>query len=384
MRFVLGGARVLTTAGFAEGRAVVVAGGRIEAVVPASEIPAGVPVRDLGGGILVPGFVDVQVNGGGGVLLNEDPTPRGVRAIAAAHRRYGTTGMLPTVITDAPEVMRAAAEAIAQALREGAPGVLGIHVEGPFIDIRRKGAHPPQRVRPLGEDDLTWLSGLDCGVVLLTVSPCDVPPEMIRRLVRAGIVVSLGHSEATDAQALAALEAGASGFTHLFNAMSQLGHRSPGMVGAALSSPGAYAGLIADGFHVDDTALKVALAAKPHDRLVLVTDAMPPAAGGPDAFALQGREAMRRDGKLVLADGTLAGSTLTMDEAVRFAVERLGVALPEALAMASANPAAWIGLGGELGRIEAGYRASLVHLGDDLTVHATWIDEQEENGGRHG
>jgi N-acetylglucosamine-6-phosphate deacetylase len=378
MSFVLTGARILTPSGFAEGLSVLVEGGRVAAVMPEAAAPDGVPVRDLHGGILAPGFVDVQVNGGGGVLLNEDPTPRGVRAIAAAHRRFGTTGMLPTVITDAPEVMRAAADAVARARREGAPGVLGIHIEGPFIDIRRKGAHPPERIRPLGEEDLAWLTGLDCGAVLLTVSPADVPPETIRRLVRAGIVVSLGHSEATDAQALAALEAGATGFTHLFNAMSQLGHRSPGMVGAALSSPTAYAGLIADGFHVDDTALKVALAAKPHDRLVLVTDAMPPAAGGPDVFALQGREATRRDGKLVLADGTLAGSTLTMDEAVRFAVERLGVPVEEALAMASANPANWIGLGGELGRIEAGYRASLVHLGDDLSVRSTWIEGAEE------
>ena len=315
--------------------------------MPDADIPAGVAVSDLGGGILAPGFVDVQVNGGGGVLLNDDPTPGGVRAIAAAHRRFGTTGMLPTVITDAPEVMRAAADAVARARREGAPGVLGIHIEGPFIDIRRKGAHPPERIRPLGEEDLAWLAGLDCGVVLLTVSPSDVPPETIRRLVEAGISSASAIPRRRYAQALAALAAGAQRLHPSLQRHEPARPPQPRHGGRGAVLAHAYAGLIADGFHVDDTALKVALAAKPHDRLVLVTDAMPPAAGGPDVVRPAGpRGDARATASCVLADGTLAGSTLTMDEAVRYGCSGSAWPLADALRMASRNPArSWIGLG---------------------------------------
>lgn len=378
MRLALTGAMVHAEGRLQDGAAVLVADGAIAGIVPDTAVPEEyAPVR-LPGGILAAGFVDVQVNGGGGVLLNETPTVAGVRAIADAHAGFGTTGMLPTVITDRPEITWAAVEAVRQARAGGASSVLGIHVEGPFIDVKRKGAHPEACMRGLGSEDLERLAraarGPDsCGAVLLTVSPAHVPPEMIEKLVSAGVTVSLGHAEATADQAVAALAAGASGFTHLFNAMSQLGHRAPGMVGAALADPAAYCGLIADGFHVDPLALRVALRAKPADRLVLVSDAMPPAAGGPDHFALQGRAVERRDGRLVLGDGTLAGSNLTMDEAVRFAVQRLGVPLATALAMASAHPAAWVGLTHQVGRVATGLRADLVLLGGNLAVRQVWL-----------
>jgi N-acetylglucosamine-6-phosphate deacetylase len=377
MRVALKGARLATPDGALRPGTLVVEGGVI-AEVGDGQAPAGAEVIRLDGGILAPGFVDVQVNGGGGILLNETPTPEGVLAIADAHARFGTTGLLPTVITDRPEVTWAAVDAVRRAREAGAKHVLGIHIEGPFLDPKRRGAHPPECIRAIGEDDISRLASAahgpeSCGAVLLTVSPAHVPPAVIERLVAAGVTISLGHSDATADQVLAALAAGASGFTHLFNAMSQLAHRAPGMVGAALASPEAYCGFIADGFHVDPLALRVALAAKPVDRMVMVSDAMPPAAGGPDRFELQGREVLRRDGRLELADGTLAGSNLTMAEALRYTVERLGVALPAALAMATANPAGWIGLGGQMGRLAPGLAASLVHLGDDLAVRAAWI-----------
>lgn len=378
MVFALSGARVLVDGALADGLAVVVDGDRIASVVPVEHVPANIERVPLAGGILAPGFIDLQVNGGGGVLLNEDPTPEAVAAIAAAHRGYGTTGLLPTVITDRPDVTWAAIEAVRRARAAGAREVLGIHVEGPFLDPARRGAHPADRIRTIGADDIARLAAAahgpeSCGTVLVTLSPAHVPPETIATLVAAGVVVSLGHSDASAEQALAALAAGASGFTHLFNAMSQLGHRAPGMIGAALATPGAYCGLIADGFHVDPLALKVAIAAKPAGRVVLVSDAMPPAAGGPDHFALQGREVRRVGERLELADGTLAGSNITMADAVRFLVERLGVDRATALGMATANPAAWIGRGGAIGRIAPGLRADLVHLGEGLRVHATWV-----------
>lgn len=381
MTLAFTGARVPVGEGRLEPRAVVMEGGQISAVLD-GPAPAGLPVEVLPGGILSAGFVDIQVNGGGGVLLNESATPEGVAAIAGAHARHGTTGLLPTVISDVREITWAAVDAVRRARAAGSAGVLGIHIEGPFLDPVRRGAHPPDCIRTIDEDDIGRLAraarGPDrCGAVLLTLSPAHVPPAVIERLVAAGVTVSLGHSDATADQALAALAAGASGFTHLFNAMSQLGHRAPGMVGAALASPEAYSGLIADGYHVDPVAARVALAAKPASRVVLVSDAMPPAAGGPDRFMLQGREVRRRDGRLVLADGTLAGSNLTLDEAVRFAVTRLGVPVADALAMAGANPAAWVGLADRVGHVAPGQAASLVHLDDDLAVRRVWIGGRE-------
>ena len=372
-RFALTGARVFDGTSIRSDAAVVIAGGSIEAVVPASDLGASIDRRDLEEGLLAPGFVDAQVNGGGGVLFNEDPTPAGARRIAAAHRRFGTTGLLPTVITDREPVLRSAAEAIAAARREPSPGILGIHIEGPFIDTKRKGAHAAEFIRELSQADIEWLAGLDCGTVLITVAPSTTPPAAVRALVGAGIIVSLGHAEATAAEATAALRAGARGFTHLYNAMSQLTGREPGMVGAALADRDSYCSIIADGQHVEPLSLRIALAAKSVGRTFLVTDAMPSAAGGPARFELQSRPVHLRAGRLELADGTLAGSNLTMDEAVRWCCRNLGVSLEEALRMASLYPAAFLKLDHERGRLAKGYLADLVHLDDELMVRQTWI-----------
>ena len=373
-RFALTAKSVFMAGRLVEDLAVLVEDGRIADLTPPKELPPDVPLRDLGAGILAPGFVDAQVNGGGGVLLNETPTVDGVRAIAAAHRRFGTTGLLPTVITDAPEVMQAAVAAVSEAIRQAVPGVLGIHIEGPFIDPARKGAHDPRFVRTPTDVDIDWLCGLDCGRVLVTLAPNMVELSAIEKLSKAGVIVSLGHSDATAGQALAAIKAGATGFTHLFNAMSQLSGRAPGMVGAALLSEAVFCGLIADGFHVDPQAIAIALSAKRGARLFLVSDAMPSAAGGPARFALQGRPVEAVGGRLQLADGTLAGANITMLDALR--VIRSEVELPEAINMATAYPATFLGLHGKFGRIAPRYQASLVHLDDELNVLETWIDGQ--------
>ena len=222
--------------------------------------------------------------------------------------------------------------------------------------------------------DVARIANADCGSVMLTLAPNRVPPDLIKSLAGQGVLVSLGHSEASLAEVTKALASGARAFTHLFNAMSQMNGRAPGMVGAALADRDSYCGLIVDGFHVHDAAMKVALAAKPHNRIMLVTDAMPTAAGGPESFELQGRKIHLRNGKLQLDDETLAGSNLTMDEALRYGVEKLNVGLDDALRMASVNPAAFLRRDHELGRIKSGYLASLVHLNDDLQVLETWID----------
>lgn len=373
MAFALTGCRIFTGDSFLDHHAVVIGGERIEAVMPQGDV-SGMEIRDLGGGLLAPGFIDVQVNGGGGALLNDGPAIETVRIVAESHRRFGTVGLLPTVITDAPRIIAEAAESVAKAIALKMPGVLGIHIEGPFLDVARKGAHAARFIREMKPEDVEELAHLASRLpVMLTLAPNRVAPDHVRALAQRGVLVSLGHSDASHAEAEAALAAGARAFTHLYNAMSQMNGREPGMVGAALADQDSYVGIIADGHHVHDAALRVAFAAKDPSRMMLITDAMPTAAGGPSSFELQGRTVRRNGGRLELSDGTLAGSDLTMDAALRYCVERLGIEPGKALRMASLNPASFLRLEHELGRIAPGYLASLVHLGDDLGVKQTWI-----------
>nr|WP_249149835.1 N-acetylglucosamine-6-phosphate deacetylase [Bradyrhizobium liaoningense] len=372
------GARVFDGERFSDDHAIVVEGNRIAAILPYSERPHGAE-RDLGGGLLAPGYIDVQVNGGGGVLFNEDPTPEGIARIAAAHRKHGTVGLLPTLVTDTPQVMAAAIAATREA-RHLTPATLGIHLEGPFLDPVRKGAHDLRYIRPPELGDIATIVEARCGAVMLTLAPNRVRTESIAELAQHGVLVSLGHSDASYAEACAAVKAGARAFTHLFNAMSAPAGREPGMVGAALDLNEVFVGIIADGHHVHEANLRIAFAAKRHDRFMLITDAMPPAAGGPDQFDLQGRRVIRAEGCLRLEDGTLAGSVLTMDEAVRFAVEVTQLELGHALAMASRVPATFLRRETELGRIAPGYLASLVHLDHDLRVLETWIEGRPSDG----
>ena len=371
--FALAGARVFTGDAMLDGQAVLVDGGRIAGLAPHAALPADLPVEELGGGLLAPGFLDAQVNGGGGVLFNETPTAEGAAGVAAAHRRFGTTGCLPTFITDRPERQALAVAAVRTAIAEGRPGVLGIHIEGPHLAVARKGAHDPALIRPMSEADLAALLSTGLETVLVTVAAETVTPAQIRRLVAGGVLVSIGHSDASYEAVMAAAEAGARCVTHLFNAMSQLGHRAPGVVGAALDSGALWAGVIADGVHVEAAALRVALRAKRGPaRAFLVSDAMPPAGAPGDTFTLSGRRVTRHGGALTFDDGTLAGADLTMDAALRFAVGPLGQTLEEALRMASLYPAEMLRRA-DRGRIAAGQAADLVLLDDALRCRRTWI-----------
>jgi N-acetylglucosamine-6-phosphate deacetylase len=351
---------------------VVLEGERIAAVLPRHEAPGGLLVERLPGGAwLAPGFIDVQVNGGGGVLFNDDPSATTIATIAAAHRRFGTTGLLPTLITDTAGKMRAAILAVEEA-RAVTPGVLGIHLEGPFISAARAGVHAVAAIRAPAEDDIALLTSLETGVTLVTLAPECVPDGFVRRLAQAGTRVCLGHSMATYAETRQALADGLAGFTHLFNAMRPLAPREPGPIAAALETPECWYGLIADSFHVHPAMLRLAL--KGAGRPMLVTDAMPPVGGMRPEFELYGETITARDGRLLRADGTLAGAALTMAQAVRNAVVLLGASLPEALRMASRNPAEFLRLGDRLGRISPGFRADLVALRpENVDVLATWV-----------
>jgi N-acetylglucosamine-6-phosphate deacetylase len=367
--------RVLTDAGIASGRAVLIENGRILAVVRDDDARIqSAKQRDLGGKLLLPGFIDTQVNGGGGVLFNDDPSVEAIRAIGEAHRRFGTTGFLPTLISDDLHNVARAVAAVQAAIDAGVPGVLGIHIEGPFLNVERKGVHDPAKLRELDDGAVDLLTSLKNGKTLVTLAPEMTTPAIIRRLASAGVVVSAGHSNATYEQIVEALENGLTGFTHLFNAMSQLTGRAPGVVGAALEDAESWCGLIVDGHHVAPVVMRLALRCKRHDRFMIVTDGMPSIGTSDKSFDLQGRSISVVDGQLRDEMGRLAGSHTDMASAVRNATELLGLHLTEAVHMATRNPAAFLGLSGELGRIAPHCRANLVLADDELRVLDSWID----------
>jgi N-acetylglucosamine-6-phosphate deacetylase len=366
--------RVLTPEGFRDDLAVLVEDAVIVALAAMDDARVRDAERhDLGGKHLLPGFIDCQVNGGGGVLFNDAPTVDGIRAIAEAHARFGTTALLPTLISDDVEVMRAAIAAVDAAIAEGVPGVLGIHIEGPYIAPARKGVHDAAKFRVPDAQELRLVTSPRRGVTLLTLAPERIGVETIRMLSRSGVIVAAGHTAGDYVSIRAGLDAGVRGFTHLFNAMTPLGSREPGAVGAALEDRASWCGLIVDGHHVHPATLRVALAAKPRGKLYLVTDAMPPVGADDPVFVLYGETVTASDGICRTADGTLAGSALDMALAVRNTVQLVGLPLDEAARMASTYPADFLGLSATHGRIASGCRADFVVLDAGLRAAETWI-----------
>lgn len=355
------GQRLLT------GLAVAIRDGRIAAILPVDRASPATRLQ----GTLAPAFVDLQVNGGGGLMVGRGTDGAALRHICATHQRLGCAGVLPTLITDTPDTTAQVIDAGIRAV--GTPGFLGLHLEGPHLDPRRHGAHDPALVRPMRPEDLARLcdAARALPVLMVTLAPEAATPDQIATLSRAGVVVSLGHTDCNHDTARAAMAAGARCVTHLFNAMSQLGHRAPGLVGAVLAG-NARAGLIADGIHVHPAAMRAALAAR-QDGIFLVTDCMGFAGTTLTAMSLNGRTIHRRDGRLTLDDGTLAGADLRMDEAIRILVGQVGIAPERALAMATAESARAVGLSDDYGALRQGGRADLVLLDDDLALQSVWI-----------
>jgi N-acetylglucosamine-6-phosphate deacetylase len=375
--YALTGAEIFDGETWHADAALIVDGDVIKNITALSNLPDDIRRVELKGGNLVPGFIDIQVNGGGGVLLNDGPSIEAIRTICDAHFAFGTTALLPTLITDTPEITAAAIAAGKAAAQEKVAGFIGLHLEGPHLSLTHKGTHDPKLIRPMDDADLLAIieAVQELPVLLTTIAPETVPADKIRAMVDAGVIVSLGHSGASYELALAAKDAGATMVTHLFNAMSQLGHRSPGVVGAVLQSGELSAGLIADGFHVDKASMAIALRAKQGPaKIFLVTDAMSTIGTDITSFTLNGRRITRANGRLTLDDGTLAGADLDMISAVRFVHRELGLSLDEALRMASLYPAESIRIDHHYGRLAPGYIANIVHLDEKLDVNHVWVD----------
>ncbi|XUY29468.1 N-acetylglucosamine-6-phosphate deacetylase [Agrobacterium sp. rho-8.1] len=367
------GARIFDGEMWHDGKSLVVQHGKVAAI--SASVHHDAETIDATGLLIVPGFVDLQVNGGGGVMFNNRPDVDGIIRICAAHAKFGTTALMVTLITDTPDITEKAVEAGLTAQETDVPGFLGLHLEGPHLSSARKGTHDPALIRPMKETDLHLL--LTCkqrlSHILTTIAPESVSAAQVTSLAKAGIIVSLGHSDATYVTAAHYADAGASMVTHLFNAMSQLGNREPGLVGAGLQDNRLHCGMIADGFHVDPVSMALALKAKNQPgRIFLVTDAMSTIGTDDTGLELNGRHVYRKDGRLTLADGTLAGADIDMLSCVRFVHERIGLPLEEALRMASTYPAQAIKADTK-GSLLAGYDADFVILNRDLSMNSTWI-----------
>ena len=374
----ISGGRIFDGREWHDGKTLVVDGQHVAAI--ADEVPLGARGVDAEGALIVPGFIDLQVNGGGGVMFNSEPTPEGIARIAGAHARFGTTKLLPTLITDNREITAHAREAGREARARNTPGFLGIHLEGPHLSVSRKGAHDPKLIRPMEPADLDALRQYraEAGFLLTTFAPESVSIDQVRALAAAGVTVSLGHTDTTCANALSYFEAGARMSTHLFNAMSPLGHREPGLVGATIHSNAAFAGIIADGFHVDPVAMGVALRAKQGPgKIFIVTDAMSTIGTSDTGLLLNGRQIFREGGRLTLADGTLAGADIDMLSSVLYVHHTLGFPLEEAIRMASLYPAEAMGVGDRHGRLLPGYVADFVLLEPSLAIRSVFIDGVE-------
>ncbi|MCW8876223.1 MAG: N-acetylglucosamine-6-phosphate deacetylase [Kangiellaceae bacterium] len=345
---------------------VSVVDGRIEKIEPCDA------EQNLISGVLTAGFIDTQVNGGGGFLFNTSPDADSLKQIAKAHQKFGTTAWLPTLVTDSLGPMQKCADAVAKAIKDPANGIVGIHFEGPHLTVEKKGVHSAKLIREVSEKEIELFCRHDLGKVMVTLAPENASPETIERLVEAGVIVSMGHSNATYEQTRKAIDAGATGFTHLFNAMSGLTSREPGMVGAALNSPHCFAGIIMDRIHVDPVS--AAIAYQSNKNLMLVTDAMPPVGCEQKEFEFFGDKIIRLGNKLTDSEGRLAGSALNMMTAVNNTVEDLAISQTDAFNLASLNPAKFLGLENDLGSLAPGKKASMVLVNQSGEVAASWVE----------
>lgn len=353
------------------GKALVLDGPKVVGIFELADVAGSCPKTHLDGGIILPGFVDLQVNGGGGVMFNDDQSVDVLATIAKAHARVGTAAFLPTLITDTASRTLAAIDAVALAIEKRIPGIIGIHLEGPHLSVARKGAHDPALIRKMEDQDLQIILSAAGRLpnVMATVAPENVTPDQIATLAAGGVVVSLGHTGADYQTCIAAFKKGARCTTHLFNAMSQLGNREPGLVGATLDSDAVAAGLIADGIHVHPATIRAALAAKRGPQgLFLVTDAMASVGSDISEFELNGRRIFRREGKLTLSDGTLAGADLDMPGALRIMTGKVGLSLEQAIKMATSNPAGVLRADLGFGLISNGQTANLVYMDSHLSI----------------
>jgi len=377
MKQAISGARIFTGDTFLDQHTLIISNGLIEAIVRDDLREPNIPLTILEGGVLAPGFIDTQVNGGGDVLFNNSPSPEALEQMISGHRRYGTTGMMPTLISDAQSVLNKGVIAVKEAIEQNVLGILGVHIEGPFFNLAKRGTHNASRIRSPSSSDIDWLCSLSPLKTVVTLAPEQTDAGQISALSDAGVLVCAGHTDASEKDIHKALKEGLRGFTHLYNAMRPLQSREPGVVGAALDDRDSWCGIICDGHHVSPTAIRIAHAAKAEGKLILVSDAMATVGGQSNSFTLYDEVIREENGRLINAEGNLAGSAIGMIDAVRVCVEQVGLPLANCLRMASRYPAEFLKLEHSHGHLKPGFQADLVHFHESTwRVESTWIQGQ--------
>ena len=378
MKQALVGAKIFDGSGFIKDAAVIIEQDQILSITPRNALDSSIAQIDLKGGILAPGFIDLQVNGGGGAFFTNDTSVAALKTMLQGHRPTGTTSMMPTLISDTRKVHQAGVQAVADAIAEGNSGILGVHIEGPFFSMEKRGAHNERYIREMDSDDEQWLEKITDFKVIITLAPEHTQPGQIKALADAGITVCAGHTNAHYEDVMRGIDEGLKGFTHLYNAMRPQTGREPGTVGAALASDSTWCGIIVDNHHVHSGSVRTALAAKPQGKLYLVSDSMSTVGSETKSFTIYGETITEKNGALVNAEGRLAGSAIGMIDAVRINTLDVGVELGESLRMASLYPAEFMQLDNQLGRIKSGYRADITHFNDDFKVENTWVSGERQ------
>jgi N-acetylglucosamine-6-phosphate deacetylase len=372
MKQALIGAQLFSGKEFFDNRALLIDGENIIDVINEHDIPNNFEIQKLNGGILSPGFIDLQVNGGGGKLFNNSPDKESLNAIIEAHQHFGTTSIMPTVISDSLNVLKRCATTISEEI-ESNKSLLGVHIEGPFFNVKYRGVHQKQYINTINSDYLNLFESLQDFPVMLTLAPECISTKQLKHLKSLGFKILAGHTDASYDQLEEAIKYGLDGFTHLFNAMGQISAREPGVVGSALTFDNATASIIVDLHHVHPSLIQMAYKQKPQGKLFFVSDSMATIHHGEPSFELYDEVVSESNGRIINSEGKLAGSSITQIDAIKNAYQSCNIPLNEALAMASRYPAEYLGVANYLGSLESGYRADLTHFSLDFQVKNVWV-----------
>ena len=372
MKQALIGAQLFSGKEFFDNRALLIDGENIIDIINEHDIPKNFEIQKLNGGILSPGFIDLQVNGGGGKLFNNSPDKESLNTIIEAHQHFGTTSIMPTVISDSLNVLKRCTTTISEEI-ENNKSLLGVHIEGPFFNVKYRGVHQKQYINTINSDYLNLFENLKDFPVMLTLAPECISTKQLKHLKSLGFKILAGHTDASYDQLEEAIKYGLDGFTHLFNAMGQISAREPGVVGSALTFDNAAVSIIVDLHHVHPSLIQMAYKQKPQGKLFFVSDSMATIHHGEPSFELYDEIVSESKGRIINSEGKLAGSSITQIDAIKNAYQSCNIPLNEALAMASRYPAEYLGVANYLGSLKSGYRADLTHFDLDFQVQNVWV-----------
>jgi len=372
MKKAITGSKLFNGLDFIEHKALLIDGQNIAGIVNEDDIPTDFKVQKLDGGILSPGFIDLQVNGGGGKLFNNSPDNESLNTIISAHQYFGTTSIMPTVISDSLNILQKCTDTISNEIKNN-HSLLGIHIEGPFFNVKYRGVHQKQYINTINASYLSLFEKLDKFPVMLTLAPECISIKQLKHLKSLGFKILAGHTDASYDQLEEAIKYGLDGFTHLFNAMGQISAREPGVVGSALDFDKTSASIIVDLHHVHPSLINLSFKLKPKGRLFFVSDSMATINHGEPSFELYDEVVSESKGRIINSEGKLAGSSITQIDAIKNAYQKCNIPLDSAISMATLYPAEYLGVADHIGQLKKGCRANLTHFDSDFHVHNVWL-----------